>query len=84
MNTAEFQEFTNKRLANTSTDKVREMYAEIRTRVVGARAISARPAKGESETMLAIGNVLESRIGEDAFYKLLDELDGFAPATTHD
>lgn len=53
-----------------------EVYAGLRTRVMGARAAGRRADASTSAAMVAAGTALEARIGADRFDALIDQIDG--------
>ncbi len=76
MTTDQFKTIVEQKLAGLCVRDIRKMYAEAR-----AKHMAGGAEKGVWETMIAVGDALEARIGEDEFYKFLDELDSAASPT---
>lgn len=63
------------RVSNQTDDQVTTLYKLTRTRIMARRFAGHRADQAEARVMAILGNILESRIGEDAFDQIMNECD---------
>lgn len=81
MTPEDFKQITADRTKELSDSEVIDMYRALRVEVMGHIFKREKADNAKSTTMVAIGEVLEARIGEIAFERLMDDCDKSARPT---
>lgn len=75
LTTEEFTLKTAERLKHLDVAELESLYRNVRTTIMQCQRHRVKPEEGFRATMVALGDLLSGKMGEDKFETLLDAID---------